>query len=284
MSQNSSKRLLYGLVGYPIEHSRSPQLFEAYSPLRGLASYQLFPIRDIAELPELVCKVRPLGINVTSPYKEQVLTCWEHIELSREVKRIGASNVLAFDYSAVADDDQEMPRVYAYNTDVYGFGESLVPLLQGRELYPKALILGTGGAARAVALALEGLGYTDRDYIFVSRDTERAVQSLRALGYSAPRVEAYSSLAQALVHCHIIINATPLGLEPNQAPDIPYHLLTERHLCYDLVYADRATPFLQTAQRFGAMCKNGADMLRLQAEASWAIWQSNLPSSLRLEL
>lgn len=267
---NESKRLLYGLIGYPIGHSQSPALFRAYAPQREYADYELFPIEDIRVLPQVIKRYYPNGLNVTTPYKEEVLQLFQDLTLSPEVERLRATNVLAFDYEHWDRELTSLPPCRAYNTDVYGFRESLSPRLSPH--HKQALILGTGGAARAVALALEQLGYGGC-YTFVSRDREQAVRVLQGfmLG-DTPPIISYEQVIDLLESHQIIINATPLGLTDNTAPPIPYERLSAGHLCYDLVYKNEKTPFLQQASQYGARCLNGAEMLRLQAEASWAIW------------
>lgn len=261
---------MYGLIGYPIEHSQSPALFRAYAPQRAYADYQLFSLPELRVLPQLLSTYYPKGLNVTTPYKEEVLQLFPDIELSAEVKRIGATNVLTFDYGTWDRERSPLPPCRAYNTDVYGFCESLRPRL--RTEYREVFIFGTGGAARAVALALENLGYAEH-YSFVSRTPEASKEALRIFGASKPcKVISYEDLGLRLGTGQIIINATPLGLTEGQAPPIPYERLGADCLCYDLVYKGGDTPFLQQAQLYGAMCVNGAEMLRLQAEASWAIW------------
>lgn len=262
-------RLNFGLIGYPISHSQSPQLFKAYSPLRTIGDYHLFPIQHLDALHEVIESYRPRGLNITSPYKERILQEPSlPLHIDPLVELIGAANVLTLSY----DNTGNLTEVKADNSDVNGFRESLRPLLRSDDNL--ALILGTGGAARAVALALEDLGFGQDDYRFISRDISSVSPALIHFlgGYCNP-VESYDILEVALRHASIVINASPSGLAGSDAPSIPYHLLSERHLCYDLNYSiDGDTPFLKAASPYTPRLKDGSEMLRLQAQRSWDIW------------
>jgi shikimate dehydrogenase len=187
-------------------------------------------------------------LNVTIPYKEVVIPFLD--ELSKAAAQVGAVNCIRF----------KDGKKTGYNTDVIGFTKSLQPLLQPH--HNRALILGTGGAAKAVMYALQELAVP---YTIVSRQAANGALS-------------YDSLDQATMELHtLIINTTPLGMYPkvDTLPEIPYQYLTSRHLLYDLVYNPAATLFLQRGAAQGATIKNGHEMLILQAEASWEIWHQD---------
>jgi shikimate dehydrogenase len=187
------------------------------------------------------------GMNVTIPYKEEVLQLVD--EIDEEASKIGAINTIKF----LKDGTTK-----GFNTDVYGFKNSLKPLL--KQHHTKALVFGTGGASKAIAFALAELKI---DFLFVSRMPKANNQI------------AYSDLNEAIItECTILINCTPLGTFPkvDLCPDIPYQFITSRHLLYDLIYNPSVTTFLQKGINNGAAIKNGLEMLELQAEKSWQIW------------
>lgn len=262
-------RLNFGLIGYPISHSQSPQLFKAHSPLRAIGDYHLFPIENLDALHGVIERYQPRGLNITSPYKELILQDKSlPLHIDPVVECIRAANVLTLSY----DNAGNLKEVKADNSDTDGFRESLRPLLHSEDKL--ALILGTGGAARAVALALEDLGFGQDDYRFISRDISSVSPALIHFlgGYCNP-IESYDILEVALRHASIVINASPLGLAGSDAPNIPYHLLNENHLCYDLNYSIHGdTPFLKAASPYTSRLKDGLEMLRLQAQRSWQIW------------
>lgn len=208
--------------------------------------YELYPMPSITGLPGLLETVPQLeGLNVTVPYKEQVKPFLDHITEAAE--EVGAVNCIRI----------RGGRKTGYNTDVTGFKNTLVPLLG--EKPEKALILGTGGAAKAVAYVLKEL---DIAACFVSRRP-------------SPGRYVYAELTADVIKDHrLIVNASPVGTFPKEkeAPDIPYQFLDKRHLLYDLVYNPAETLFLRLGKQRGAAIKNGYDMLVGQAEASWAIW------------
>ena len=242
----------YGLIGYPLKHSFSPSFFaEKFKKEKIDASYQLFPLENIKELPELLEQVPNLkGLNVTIPYKESVIPFLD--ELSPEASEVGAVNTIKI--------SKALNRTWltGYNTDVFGFQKSIVAFL-GTHHQIKALILGTGGAAKAVARALKKLQI---EYKTVSRSS------------SSGNI-TYSDLDQNVINKYqLIINTTPLGMHPStdKAPTIPYQNISSRHFCYDLIYNPEKTTFLEKAEARGAAVKNGYDMLRLQAQKSWELW------------
>lgn len=239
---------LYGLIGYPLGHSFSKGYFKEKFEKENITDcqYENFPIPNISDFPALLAQHPDLkGLNVTIPYKEVVIPYLD--ELTPAAEKIGAVNCI--------DIRNGVKR--GYNTDVIGFSRSLEPLLQPH--HNRALVLGTGGAAKAVIYALQQLGI---HVTVVSRQgTSHAV--------------AYHQLTSELLEANtIIINTTPLGMYPEvtTCPDIPFQYITSRHLLYDLVYNPAATTFLQKGAEKGAIIKNGHEMLILQAEASWEIW------------
>jgi shikimate dehydrogenase len=242
---------LFGLIGYPLGHSFSKKYFTQKFSQEGIsdAEYDLFPIEAITLLPQLLkANPRLKGLNVTIPYKEQVLP---YLDVPGITAQIGACNCIHI----------KEGKLFGYNTDVVGFRESFVPGLRREDTH--ALILGTGGASKAVAYALEQLGIS---YRYVSRNGE---PDGPALSYEAVTPEVLQQYT-------VLINCSPVGTFPKveDAPQLPYSALTSRHYLYDLVYNPEVTRFLQEGAQRGAITRNGYDMLRLQAEESWKIWNS----------
>lgn len=244
----------FGLIGYPLTHSFSKKYFSAQFEREQQRDcrYELFPLEEITGLTSLITDEPALeGINVTIPHKVSVLPYLN--ELDDAAKKIGAVNCIA-----VVRNGGEV-RLKGYNTDAYGFEESLKPYLQAH--HTRALILGDGGAAKAVKYVFDKLQIP---YLSVVRTaTEGAI--------------LYEDLTEELVRTHkVIVNTTPLGTFPDteaSAP-IPYQFLTGQHLAYDLVYNPEETQFLQKAKTQGAAIKNGLEMLQLQADRSWYIWNA----------
>lgn len=248
------KAKLYGLIGRKLSHSFSPAYFRELFEREGIAAdYRLFPLERIEKL-ETLLREQPelVGLNVTLPYKEQVLR-YAH-QLSPEVEAIGSANVLALQRRA----DGQL-QIKAYNTDHLGFGLSLDGWL-GEAKLDRGLVLGTGGAARAVVHALKERGISPT---LVSRQP-RAGQ----FGYG----ELSAELA---ARYPLWVNATPVGLQPGATLELPYEALTPAHYCYDLIYNPSPTRFLELAAARGAQTKDGLEMLHLQADAAWHIWTNN---------
>ena len=248
---------IYGLIGYPLQHSFSSKFFnEKFKQENIDAEYLNFEIEHIFDLRRiLVFNPHLKGLNVTIPYKEAVLTFLD--DISPVAKDIGAVNVIKIERSF---GDTYGYKLKGYNTDFIGFKKSIEPLIQPK-LHTKALVLGTGGASKAVCKALETLGI---QWTYVSRNPKE-----RALTYDTLKPEIISEN-------RVIINTTPLGTYPNieESADIPYSAITSQHLLYDLVYNPTETSFLKKGKIMGATIKNGAEMLELQALASWDIWNS----------
>jgi shikimate dehydrogenase len=244
---------LYGIIGFPLLHSSSqPYFLEKFrrENITG-CDYRVFPLRHISEFPALIQQYPQLaGLNVTIPHKETVLQYVQ--QQDAVVQACGAANCLKIHNG----------NIKAFNTDAIGFERSLAPLLQPHHAH--ALILGTGGAAKAVAWVLQQRGIS---FLFVTR--QPAKKSSNTIGYE--------DAGKSIMDKHaLIINASPAGMLPdiNTFPPIDYTLLTPAHLLYDLVYKPEKTLFLQKAEAYGTAVKNGHEMLLLQAEAGWAIWNN----------
>lgn len=256
----------FGLIGYPLKHSFSKQYFNEKFEKEGLKDYhyELLPLPNISDLPDLLKQQPELcGLNVTIPHKIGVMFYLDKI--SPEAKEIDAVNCIRIVKSNPVESffsgEMCMKKVQleGYNTDVYGFEESLKPLL--KKQHSKALVLGNGGAARAVFYVLKKLGI---DYDVVSRRAN-------------PKQLSYGQLNREIIEAHpLIINTTPLGTFPkiDEKPEIPYEFIDKRHLLYDLVYNPEETAFLKEGKKGGATIKNGLEMLHLQAEKNWEIWNS----------
>jgi shikimate dehydrogenase len=242
---------IFGLIGKKLTHSFSKKYFTEKFERENIREvvYELFELPNIDDLPQLIEEQENLkGLNVTIPYKLEVLPFLYEIDPAAE--RIGAVNVIKI---------QENKKLKGYNSDYYGFKLSVEKFLAGNTNV-KALILGTGGASKAVKVALEDL---DIPYLYVSRHSEK------------PNILTYKQLDEDIFLSHqLIINTTPLGMYPliETCPEIPYHLLGENHYLYDLVYNPENTLFVQKGTEKGAKTINGLEMLYLQAEKSWEIW------------
>lgn len=241
---------MFGLIGYPLSHSFSRKYFTAKFEQEGMTDcrYELFPLKTIEELPSLLKNYPELeGLNVTIPYKKQVLS---YLDSTHIPAGMDACNCINISESSLA----------GYNTDITGFEKSLIPLL--KSYHKKALVLGNGGATSAVIFVLQKLGI---GFSIVSRKK------------SDGAAFTYNDLDKAIMtENKVVINTTPLGMFPdtNTCPDIPYRFISGKHLLYDLVYNPAKTLFLQKGEETGAVIKNGEEMLMLQAEESWRIWNS----------
>ncbi len=243
----------YGLIGKKLGHSWSKKWFEDMFLREGIsdAGYQLYEMPSLEHLLQWVSQEGIYGFNVTIPYKEEIIPLLDHLDA--EAEGVGAVNCVAVDGG----------RLIGHNTDAPAFAQTLQPLLH--PWHTRALILGTGGGAKAVAFALKQLGI---DYTFVSRTSQKHPN---AISYAEASVQAASTF--------LIINCTPAGMFPNNDtspwPTTP-PTLSHRHLCYDLVYNPPQTHFLQQAQQSGAATANGLAMLQQQAQLSWQIWLGSL--------
>ncbi len=239
----------FGLIGKNISYSFSKKHFTEKFALGNLEgyTYENFDIQSIEDFPKIIAENPNLkGLNVTIPYKEEIIPYLN--KLSKKAAQIGAVNVIRFTKNG---------KLKGYNSDYYGFKKSLQPLLQSH--HKKALILGTGGAAKAVAFALNELGII---YTFVSREEKEGMIDYERIN------------ATTFDNYHIIINCTPLGTSPNieAFPPIPYNFFTEKHIAFDLIYNPEETQFLKKAKKKGAITKNGYELLVFQAEKAWKIW------------
>ncbi|MCL1934129.1 MAG: shikimate dehydrogenase [Candidatus Azobacteroides sp.] len=243
---------LYGLIGFPLEHSFSKDYFNAkFASEKIDAEYINFEITAITELKSIIRDNPQLkGLNVTIPYKEQVIPYLNR--LSDNARSIGAVNVIKIDR------EKKKVKLSGFNSDIIGFKQSIEPLLKPH--HQRALILGTGGSAKAVSLGLQQLG---RETTYVSRRK------------SSEQILTYSELSPKVMADHtIIVNCTPVGMWPNvdDYPVIPYSLLTDKHLLYDLLYNPDVTLFMKEGKKYGTFVKNGLEMLLLQAFEGWNIW------------
>ncbi len=256
-------RFTYGLIGYPLSHSFSQRYFSEKFADNGLTNYyyENFPIQSIEELMPLIEKNPDLqGFNVTVPYKERVIPYTQ--ELDELARQVGAVNTVQI----LRENGQMLLK--GYNTDVYGFSSSLSEWFSEHDaaIPPKALILGTGGASKAVIASLQRMSV---EIHLISRNPGKNVY------------KTYQELnAEDMETHHLIVNTTPVGMFPNvqEAPDIPYQYLDQRHFLYDLIYNPEETNFLQEGKKRGASTHNGEKMLHLQAEKAWEIWRGNTGS------
>ncbi len=239
----------YGLLGRDIGYSFSRGYFTDKFEKENLElEYHNFDLKKIEDIKEVISNPIVKGLNVTIPYKEEVIPYMD--DLDTVANEIGAVNTIKFEKNGT---------LKGYNSDYYGFTESLKPLLN--DSIKKALILGTGGASKAIAYALNQLQIT---YSFVSRNPK------------ADQIH-YADLDEHMIKSNtLIINCTPLGTFPNiqDAPNIPYEYITPNHVLYDLIYNPDETSFLRKGKEKGATICNGLRMLELQAEKSWEIWNT----------
>ena len=236
---------IFGLLGKSLSHSFSSSYFNEKFFKEEITNtkYLNFELNDISEFPQLIKKQNLSGLNVTLPYKESIIPFLD--ELSENAKSIGAVNTIQ-----IANG-----KLIGHNTDIIGFKQSITPLLAGRNT---ALILGDGGAAKAVKFVFNQLNIS---YKTINRKSSFD----------------YSDITLQLIDFNtIIINTTPLGMIPEikNYPKIPYELLTEKHLLFDLIYNPKETLFLKYGRANKACTKNGLEMLQIQAEASWNIWNT----------
>lgn len=242
---------IFGLVGYPLGHSFSKKYFnEKFADENIDAEYKNFEIEDINEVTDIINHNDICGLNVTIPHKISVIPLLSQIDPIAEA--IGSVNVIKI----IRTDNGIITR--GYNTDAIGFTTSIKPLIQPHHRH--ALVLGTGGASKAVVYALQQL--LGIDVQSVSRNP-------------APGIITYADLDSKIMESHtVVVNATPLGMYPHVEthPDIPYRLLSPQHLCFDLTYNPSVTTFMRMSSEFGAKTCNGKGMLIGQALAAWNIW------------
>lgn len=243
----------YGLLGKSLKHSFSRKWFSNKFQHENIdAQYLNFELENLNSFIELIKKNKKLhGLNVTIPYKKEIIPYLNELHITAQ--EVGAVNVIKIEHRL------GNPYLIGYNTDVWGFEYSLQPLL--REQHTNALVLGTGGASLAVLVALKHLGV---NATLVSR--EKKLNSLTYEDITKSVIEKYK----------LIINTTPLGMYPaeNASPEIPYEFLNSEYLLYDLIYNPEITQFLYKGMLQQAKTKNGSEMLELQAQKSWEIWNS----------
>ena len=242
----------YGLIGYPLGHSFSISYFNQKFADEGInATYENFEIPSIDDLPEIIDRYPNLrGLNVTIPYKEKVIPFLDSI--SPEARAIGAVNVIRVVHQ------KNKTLLKGYNSDVIGFTQSIEPMLDPK-WHKKALILGTGGASKAINYGLKSLGI---EPVFVSR-------------YERPGTIQYQSITPDVVReYNVIVNCTPMGMYPHtdECPQLPYEAMDSHTILYDLIYNPDQTLFMRNGAKYGAEVKNGLEMLLLQAFASWEFW------------
>lgn len=247
---------IYGLIGHPLGHSFSKKFFNEKFKNESIdAEYRNFDIDSIASFSAIIEEEQTLkGLNVTIPYKEQIIPYLD--ELSEEAQAIGAVNVIK-----ISRQDGKV-SLKGYNSDVIGFTDSIRPLLN--DTHRKALILGTGGASKAIRYGLKKLGI---DTTFVSRTPKHGMLT-------------YSDLSEEIMKEYtVIVNCSPVGMFPHtdECPDLPYHYMGSGHILYDLVYNPEETLFMRLGREHGAITKNGLEMLILQALASWKFWNEDKP-------
>ena len=241
----------YGLIGYPLGHSFSIGYFNEKFHNEGInAKYENFELASIDDLPEVIDSNPELkGLNVTIPYKEKVLNYLSSI--SPEARAIGAVNVIKVIHKG---NDVELK---GYNSDVIGFTQSIEPLLE--RYHKKALILGTGGASKAVDYGLKSLG----------------LETVKVSRYERPDTTQYDKITPEVIQeYNVVVNCTPLVMYPktSSCPDLPYEAMDSHTLLYDLIYNPDETMFMKKGKAQGATVKNGLEMLLLQAFASWEFW------------
>jgi len=244
---------LYGLIGYPLSHSFSKEYFINKFKKENIADieFKLFEIDNLNNLRNIISENPDLsGLSVTIPYKQLIMNYLDDVDDT--AREIGAVNCIRITR------DGKKPILTGFNTDVFGFEKSLAPLL--KPYHRKAVILGTGGASKAVAFVLDKLGI---EYVFISRNP---------LMCNHIRYQMLNK--DILVNHLLIINTSPVGMYPDikSYPDIPYKNITKKHLLFDLIYNPDETLFLKKGKERGAAVKNGLEMLYLQAERSWEIW------------
>lgn len=244
----------YGLIGYPLEHSFSRSFFtKKFQEEKIDAEYLNFEIPEVSTLLRIIQEHPHLkGVNVTLPHKVAVIPLLH--ELSPEAAAIGAVNVIRITHTPTGE-----TYLKGFNSDVIGFTDSIRPLL--KSYHRKALVLGTGGASKAICRGLENLGI---EWTYVSRN-------------SGPDRLTYSQLTPMILKEYmVIVNCSPVGMYPkvDQCPSLPYECLTASHLLYDIVYNPTTTLFMKRGAEQGATVKNGIEMLERQAIASWEFWNA----------
>ena len=251
----------YGLIGFPLSHSFSKKYFTDKFQRENIsdAVYELYPLEHCDAIKELLEKEKDLrGLNVTIPHKQAILDFLD--KLDESAAAVKAVNTIKIEQGA-------MGRILTgYNTDTYGFRQSIKPFLESH--HERALILGTGGAAKAVAWVLKEIGV---DCYFVSRNPPAVKAGEKQRYFSYGEINSH-----VIRHFPLIINASPAGMYPNvqEAPAIPFDAVGPGHFLYDLIYNPEETRFLSEGKKRGALTLNGLSMLQQQAEKAWQIWNA----------
>ena len=245
----------FGLLGKSLSHSFSKPYFEKkfLDESKSEYTYSNFDLENLDSFLTIVTENKLSGLNVTKPYKETIIPFLNELDIT--AKEIGAVNCIKIIWK------DEKPYLIGYNTDYYGFAQSIKPFLE--PIHQKALILGTGGASKAVNFALKNIGV---DVYFVTSGEKKTANSF-----------LYSELNNHILNAFkLIVNCTPLGMYPKieACPDIPYELLNSEHLLYDLIYNPEETLFLKKGKEQGTVVINGLNMLKLQADKAWEIWHT----------
>ncbi len=258
----------FGIIGNPLGHSWSAQLFNKRFAREGIdARYALNPLTELNHrtLDALVRTHHLEGFSVTIPYKQTIIPLLD--EVTETARAIGAVNVVKAAWNG------DVYRLTGYNTDYIGFRESLLPLVREQDCPPKALVLGTGGAAQAVAYALSSPWDTDGwmrwEVTMVSRKAQDTIHNIPCV--------TYGQLTKDMIRqCGLIVNCTPLGMFPetDACPPIPYEAVGKDHILYDCIYNPEETLFLHKGRERGARTQNGRKMLELQAQAAWEEWNN----------
>lgn len=243
----------FGLFGHPLEHSYSKKFFTEKFQREGKNDcvYDNYDTENIYDLKKIVRETPGLmGLNITIPFKQEIIPMLDNLDdISQKISAVNTVRIVRHDPTRF--------ELFGYNTDAWGFELAIRPIL--RPHHRRALILGTGGSAKAVSYVFRKLNI---EHFFVTREESRFHYSYADLNSNTMRA------------FQIIVNTTPLGMYPNvnDCPNIPYEFLTHKNLCFDLVYNPAQTKFLEKAKEAGAFIHNGFRMLRLQAEKAWEIW------------
>ena len=245
----------FGLIGKSLSHSFSKPYLEEKFIKENKSGFQYtnFDLENLDTLPDIILTHKLSGLNVTKPYKELIIPYLNELDIT--AKEIGAVNCVKITWK------NNLPFLVGYNTDYYGFAQSIKPFLE--PIHQKALILGTGGASKAVNYALKNIGV---DVYFVTTGNKKSTNYFQ-----------YSELNEYVLNAFkLIVNCTPLGMHPNSdaCPDIPFQFITPEHLLYDLIYNPEETLFLKKGKDQCAVTINGLNMLKLQADKAWEIWHS----------
>ena len=254
---------LFGLIGKTLTHSFSKVYFTEKFLKENIpnCAYNLYPIENINQFPQLILKNPTLeGLSVTIPYKESIINFLD--KLDETARKVGAVNCVKINHLSSGKNE-----FVGYNTDVFGFRQSIKPFLESQ--HERALILGIGGASKAVAHVLTEIGI---DCFFVTRNKNGNYNSL-----ISNRLFDYSEITENSINAFkLIVNTTPLGMYPNidEAPSLPFQFIKPSHLLFDLVYNPIETVFIKKGKQYGASTVNGLSMLHQQAEEAWRIWNS----------